>query len=273
MKLLLPFLSEIGVETGFAIRNPLKLRSLKNEPQVLIQLWKNFDLIAKQKISFQGHDVLRLFLSDVFKQTELDQAAIASVELDPETFSPEDQKEFFKNSFEGQCLFRDLKTQKWTGLLYDFIPDKKPNHVYAPILHCAHSAYVSQTDESYAVLVNFRPTYLKSDKQFQSMNVQLKSPQGDLLLEKKIQFPFNSSYLMSFKNEFAALGGFKPGSTINFKGGESQFAIFTLFQNKETGSLGIEHSLAPHYYCSGVAQPESRKLFYKNAFSDIKGSL
>jgi hypothetical protein len=58
---------------------------------------------------------------------------------------------------------------------------------------------------------------------------------------------------------------------MNFKGGQSQFAIFTVFWNQKSQAIGIEHSLPPIYYCSNVYHPQSRQTFYKNAFSDIKG--
>jgi hypothetical protein len=55
-----------------------------------------------------------------------------------------------------------------------------------------------------------------------------------------------------------------------FKGGASQFAIFTVFMNERTQALGIEHSLPPYYYCSGVFEPQNRKSFYERAFSDLR---
>ena len=270
MKLLLPILTDLNIQSGFGIRNPLKIRSLKAEPEILIQLWKDFELLDSKNIKFDGLEAVRIFLNEIFPAQTVATAKLATVEFDPKTFSIDDQKEFFKESFEGQCIFQDQASKNWTALLYDFIPDKKSGHRYSPILHCAHSAYVSDLHDSYAVLANFRPPYLKAETITQNMNMQIKSPQGELLSEKKMQLPFNASSLISIKDEFSAVGGFKPGSTLNFKGGASQFAIFTLFRNKKTGSLGIEHSLAPIYYCSGVLNPETRKTFYQNAFSDIK---
>lgn len=272
MKLLLPLLSQIKVDSGFGIRNPSRVRSLKSEPGILVQLWKDFDLVDSKKMNFHSQDSLRIFLPEIFSDSLLMAASLATVEFDLDSFSAPDKSEFLKSSFEAQCLFRDQKTKKWSALLYDMIPDKKPNHKYAPILHCAHSAYVSSSINSYGVLANFRPPYLKPNRKNQDMNIQLKSPKGDLLAQKRIEFAFNSTVLVSFKDEFSSVGGFQPGCTMNFKGGESQFAIFTLFQNNQTGSLGIEHSLAPFYYCSGLLQPESREIFYRNAFSELKDS-
>ena len=145
MKLLLPILSVPhvlgGIQSGFGIRNPLKIRSLKTEPEILVQLWKDFELLGSKNIKFNGQEALRIFLEDIFDPNLISQTKLATVEFDPKTFSPDDQKEFFKESFEGQCIFRDRQSKNWTALLYDFIPDKKPKHHYSPILHCAHSAW------------------------------------------------------------------------------------------------------------------------------------
>jgi len=81
MKLFLPIFHQLPIETGFGLRNPLHTRGLTKEPQVQVSLWKGFNLLAEKKISFQGKDGIQCYLQDLFTDTELKNAGIASVEF------------------------------------------------------------------------------------------------------------------------------------------------------------------------------------------------
>jgi len=273
MKLLLPIFHSLPIQTGFGLRNPKLLRSLRGEISVSVKIWKDFQLVAESSVGFENKQALRIFLSDLFSTEQLALASLATVEFDTERLSAEDRAHLKTQAFEAQSLLRHAQTKLWTAVLFDLIPDKKAGHQYAPILHCAHSGHVSPLHETYALLLNFRPPSLAVSQKNQKLHLQLKNPQGQLLKEEILSIDFNSTSLVSFREKFASVGGFVPGSTINFKGGESQFAIFTLFMNSQSGAFGIEHSLAPFYYCSGLQIPNSRKTFYQNAFSDMKESI
>jgi hypothetical protein len=270
MKLILPLFNELGLQSGFSIQNPTEQYHLKKEPNLSITLLKNFEIISQKTIEFKNQSCLRVFLPEIFDTSSIKNAGIATIEFSKDSVDLEDQGRFFKNSFEGNCVFKNPINKKTAGLLFDFIPDKKPGHIYAPILHCAHSAYISAQEDCYTVLANFRPISLKPDQMTHRMKIQLKSPQGQLLGERSLDLLFNHTDLISIGDLFQDIGGFYPGCTVNFKGGASQFVIFTLFINRATGSMGIEHSLAPLYYCSGSVNPETRTQFYKNAFAGME---
>lgn len=273
MKLLLPILNQLEIESGFAIRNPQVLKNLKDGGPARVQLWKDFHVINEVKIEFQKKPAVRIYLKDLFPDFEIKQATLATVGFSNLDFSEVDQKNLFPSAFEAQCLFRSKHSNSWTSVLYDLIPDKKPGHTYAPILHSGHAAYFDQDIDCYSILVNHRPQFLMPAKLEQEMNIQIKSPSGEVKTQKIIQIPFNHTTLFSYREFFPANSDFELGSSMNFKGGESQFAIFTLFRNVKTQALGIEHSLAPLYYCSGVRDNKTRSVFYKNAFSDVRNNL
>src|SRR3546814_10232102 len=46
------------------------------------------------------------------------------------------------------------------------------------------------------------------------------------------------------------------GINVKFWGGGSQFSILTIYQNRQNGSIGVEHSLAPLYYLPDLIKPD-----------------
>lgn len=266
MKLFIPIFKNLPLDTGFRIQNLGLLKCLKKQPELLCQLWNGFTVLDSLKVSFNGSYYLNKTLNELFPESLLSQAGIATLEFELDDLPPEDKALLHNNLFEAEVILKGKTSNSWTTVLYDLIADKKTAHRYSPILHSAHTAEIGKFSDSFVLLLNFRPAYLKTEALFQTMELELKSPSGVLLATKNLEIPFNFTTTISFLQEFSLFGPFQPGSQINLKGGESQFAIFTLFWNSKTESLGIEHSLPPMYYCKGILKPNSRKVFYKNAF-------
>ena len=233
---------------------------------MLCQIWSGFDLVGSKEISFDGDFHKYIYLSQLFSEEQIENSGIATLEFIFDGVPESEMQLLKKELFEAEIILRAKKSKSRSTVLYDLIGDKRPGHKYAPILHCAHTADVSENWDTRALLMNFRPAYLKSDQDSQKMNVFLKSKEGELLKTKTIDIKFNSTLTVSFAEEFKEFGGFKPGMQMNFKGGESQFAIFTLFWNSKSHSIGLEHSLPPIYYCKGILNPAHRGIFYQNAF-------
>lgn len=270
MKLFIPIFKNLPIDTGFSIQNLGLLRGLKKQPELFCRLWNGFTLVDSLKISFNSAYHMNRYLNTLFPETFLSQSRLATLEFDLADLNEEDKIKVKQNLFEAEVTLKAKDSGSWTTVLYDFITDKKSDHRYTPILHSAHTADVGTSWDSFVLLLNFRPDYLKVDKKTQTMHLELKSPAGALLNTKDLEIPFNSTETISFREEFALYGSFQPGSQINIKGGESQFAIFTLFWNSKTQSLGLEHSLPPVYYCKGIFEQNSRKTFYQNAFKTAR---
>lgn len=268
MKLLIPIFKKLPISTGGSLRNLTLAKNLSAETDLIIQLWKGFQVIAEKKLSFDGQFAKHFFLEEIFPTEIVHSAGIATVEFDYSRLSEAERSKNF-GSHEVQLLLKSRESQTRASVLFDLIPDKKPGHTYTPILHAGHSAIVNSEMDSFAVLLNFRPPYLKTEEPSQKMRLQSKSASGDLIKERIIEVPYNETIEISYAEEFDSAGGFQSGSTLNFAGGSSQFAIFTVFMNHKTKTLGIEHSLPPYYYCSGVFDPKNRGQFYARAFSDL----
>ena len=83
--------------------------------------------------------------------------------------------------------------------------------------------------------------------------------------------PYNSSFLLPVEATLARLGvaveALAGGVISHCRGGASQFSIFTLIRNARSGAVGIEHSLPPYYYVTGISHPAIRGPFYRHALA------
>lgn len=266
MKLLIPIFKKLPIHSGGSLKNLKIARNLSQETDLLVRLWRKFEVLAEKRLPFHESFSQHFFLNELFSEQELEEAGLATVEFDISRLPSTEKFE----SIEVQFLLKSKLSTNRASVLFDLIPDKKPGHTYTPILHAGHSAWVDSNTDSYAVLLNFRPPHLKTEEKVQRMHIQAKAPTGEILSERKLDIPYNETVEISYREEFKNLGGFQPGCTLNFSGGSSQFAIFTAFTNQMTQAIGIEHSLPPYYYCSGVFEPKNRMKFYQRAFSDLR---
>jgi hypothetical protein len=289
MKLYLPIFNQkqntslpFPLFSGAAIANPKLINHQLPETEVIIKLWDEFSVINQKNMGFNASGSLQFYLDELFDEESLNKATLATAEFDPQTL-PASKILKLQGLYEVKSLLRSSSTE--AGVLYDLINDKMANHKYSPIIHPLHAGVPQSLgdSETFCLFVNFRPPELKPKENqlhlpfeavsFQKMHLELKKASGNVISEKIITIPYNSTYLISLRDEFKNFGGYEHGDQIVFKGGASQFAIFNLFINPLNKSIGIEHSLPPVYYSSGLFKPEQRSLFYKRAFEKVNQKL
>lgn len=269
MRLLIPIFKQLPIEGGVGIRNIGLLKKFSQQPSLIVKIWKNLDILHQKTIPFQGMTARQIFLSDHFSADQISSGGLATIEFDQTSLSDVEKQKMFSQLFETQLALRSKNQKNWGSVLYDLVLDRKAGHKFSPILHSAHTAYITPDIETFAVFMNFRAPATAPSSTNQKMNLEVKSADGHLLGTKVLSLPFNDTAEISFSNEFQPYGGYHNGAQLNFKGGESQFAIFTLFFNKKTESFGIEHSLPPIYYCSAIYEPQNRVTFFKNALKGL----
>lgn len=292
MKLFLPIFNQktdkknmIGfpIIAGASFFNPKYLGVGLPEADLLIQAWDGFHLVQKKRISFKDEKFVSFYLDQLFSESELEKFSLVTVEFDPLALSPELMRAKY-GLFEMKSLLKTPFME--AGVLYDLIGDKKLGHKYSPILHPFHAGLTVQeegtlTTDTFCLFVNFRPPEISPyeanlHKPFEKIDTQalwigFKKANGEVVKEEIIEVPYNSTKLISLGEAFTDFGGYSYGDQIIFKGGASQFAIFNLFVNKKNQSIGIEHSLPPVYYSSGLFEAQQRNRFYQRAFQKFQG--
>jgi hypothetical protein len=260
MYFLLPLIKDLPLETSFSCRNP-KFFFNSDKVGIVIELWSNFNLTGSKAFNDLTDLALHFNLADIFGNELIQNASVAKVFF--VNIPPPIGRNFL---FEMQLNLSWKNKKSIASVLYDMVFEKGKEHQYFPITHCAHASYKSEAISTYILIANYRPVFLKPNSIIQKLILTCNDNEGKLLGKKTLNYFFNDTNLISFDDEFYNFGGVSPGYQISIKGGESQFIIFTLFINKLTGAIGIEHSLPPIYYCSSIYKPENRSKFFKSAF-------
>lgn len=285
MKLLLPVFNhrtaqsiQFKLVAGASIFNPKFLGVGLPEADLVLRAWKGFEIKNESRLSFEGGRHLNFYLDEVFSDSEMENITLVTAEFD-ETVLPPSLIQAQYGLYEAKTLLKAPTME--AGVLYDMIADKRPGHRYSPIIHPFHTGVVHKGEgfaraDTFCLFVNFRPPSLRpkaeslhkpfEGAQTQKMWMGLKKAAGNLVSEKILNLDYNSTDLISLGDAFAAFGGYQDGDQLVFKGGASQFAVFTLFVNHPFQSIGIEHSLPPVYYSSGLFSPQKRGQFYSRAF-------
>jgi hypothetical protein len=103
------------------------------------------------------------------------------------------------------------------------------------------------------------------------LQVEFRNLGAKVLAVTEIDIGYNSTYLLSVRDLARSQGArVDQGLSVRVRGGSSQFAIFTVFQNRSSGALGIEHSLPPMYFTEAPFNPDLRARFQKAAFGDLR---
>lgn len=181
-----------------------------------------------------------------------------TVELEGETNS----------EFEGELLFRNGQQQN--AVLTGLVPLRAPGFKFSPILHQAHYNVLFdqfETSVAFANLAGEGDPPAHPNK----LQVEFRNLKADVLVVTEIEIGYNSTYLLPVRG-LAQIHGtpVDRGLSLRIRGGSSQFAIFTVFQNHSSGALGIEHSLPPMYFTEAPFNPELRPRFQKAAFGDLR---
>jgi len=181
-----------------------------------------------------------------------------TVELEGETFS----------DLEGELLFRNGQQQ--TAVLTGLVPLRDAGFKFSPILHQAHYNLLLDQFETYVVFVNLVGEGAAPSGS-NKLQVEVRNLRSDVLAVTEVDIGFNSTFLLPVRDVARSHGArLDQGLSLRIRGGASQFAVFTVFQNRQSGALGIEHSLPPIYFTEAPFNPDLRARFQKAAFGDLR---
>jgi hypothetical protein len=266
-KLFIPSLRELGYSSGFSLRNPVGFGYAATAPlKVKVTLFRESKPEHTHFIEFQDSQMYAISQEAEWnlpggrtKPGDLLTAEYVSHADEP-----------LANDFpcEGQLIFASEKTGARASVLLDTVPVRGNGHKYAPIFHNAHYMLSSDLFETYACLLNFNSGQPEALAEANKLEFRILSPKGRTLHVTTRALAYNSTSLLSVSE--LCLGNQSNGNvTVLARGGASQFAIFSVFLNKSTNAIGIEHSLPPIYYTEAVKHPETRKIFYQKAFGEL----
>jgi hypothetical protein len=171
---------------------------------------------------------------------------------------------------EGQFLVRAAGPEGRYGyVLTSFVPFRPPGYKFTPIIGLLHYYRFGAELENYTLLVNLKGA--GDAEGANRLHVDYYSFAGEPLAAADLDVPYNSGHLHPVEASLAAQGvpadALAGGVIAHCRGGASQFSIFTLIRNRRTGALGLEHSLPPYYYVTGISHPDIRGPFYARALA------
>lgn len=163
---------------------------------------------------------------------------------------------------EGQFLHR-AADGRYGYVLTSFVPCRPPGYKFTPIIGLTHYHKFGPEWENYTLLVNLQA--VEAGAGANRLHVDYYGFDGGKLAQEDIEMPFNASRLLRLEQRLPE--AVPHGVTAHTRGGASQFSIFTLIRNVRTGAVGIEHSLPPYYYVTGISHPAIRVPFYQRALT------
>jgi len=173
-----------------------------------------------------------------------------------------------RDRIEGQLLWRNRRTGEYGCVLVDMIPVRPPGYRFAPIIHVAHYYSLGGGYENYTWLLNLRGVDETGGASNQ-MHVDYYSHGGARLASTVLDLPPNSASLVPVERTLNKLGVSESaaarGITAHFRGGASQFGIFVVTRSRESGAIGLEHSLPPYYFIRSLNNPATRSRVYRSA--------
>jgi len=175
---------------------------------------------------------------------------------------------------EGQFLARAGENGRYSSVLTSMVPYRAPGYRFTPIIGLTHYYKFADDLENFTLFMNAKGIAAGENANSDGGNrlhIDYYSYAGAPLATTDIVVPTNGVLLHPLETSLAALGvpreALAGGVTSHCRGGASQFSIFTLVRNRRSGAIGIEHSLPPYYYVTGVTHPAIRGPFYKRALS------
>ena len=171
-----------------------------------------------------------------------------------------------KTDIEGQMLFRH-KDNWVSSVLTGFVPVRAPGYRFAPIIHTAHYIASESEVETITLFMNIKDVSNAGPLEGGLLNAEVSSRTGEYLAT--VQFPVKGNATVAISSDDLikrinlSEGQIRKGVNVKFWGGASQFSILTIFRNRQNGSIGLEHSLAPLYYLPDLLKPSVRALVYQ----------
>ena len=265
-KLFIPVLRELGFDAGFSLRNPIAFGyKAAKSVHVKITLFRDSKIACTRFVEFQGDSAYLLSTENDWNLPSGSTLAgdFVTAEFVTDSHGPL-PVEF---GCEAQLIYQSAAGAR-ASVLLDMVPVRGKGHKYAPIFHNGHYMLSSEAFETYMCFTNFNVDQTEnSSAAGNEFEFRVLSHGGETLSTYKRSLPYNATALLPV-SEFAKETGNKP-VTILARGGASQFAIFSVFQNRSRHGIGIEHSLPPIYYTDAVKNPETRKIFYQKAFGNL----
>ena len=170
---------------------------------------------------------------------------------------------------EGQFLAR-APDGRYGCVLTSFVPFRPAGYKFTPVIGLTHYHKFGPEFENHTLFVNLKGAGATADG-VNRLHIDYYSFAGARLATADLDVPYNSGYLHAVEASLAEHGvpaaALAGGVIAHCRGGASQFSIFTLIRNKRTGALGLEHSLPPYYYVTGISHPAIRGPFYARALA------
>jgi hypothetical protein len=170
---------------------------------------------------------------------------------------------------EGQFLAR-AADGRYSCVLTSFVPFRPAGYKFTPIIGLLHYYKFGPAFENYTLFVNLKGAGAVDDGA-NRLHVDYYSFAGERLAAADLDVPYNGSLLHPVETTLAERGvpraALAGGVIAHYRGGASQFSAFTLIRNRQTGALGLEHSLPPYYYVTGISHPAIRGPFYARALA------
>ncbi len=174
-----------------------------------------------------------------------------------------------RHDIQGQFLVRDAATGRYSSVLASMVPFRAAGFKFTPIISLAHCYKFGPEWENYTLFLNLKGP--DGGDGGNRMHVDYYGFDGARLAASDFVVPYNGGFLLPVETTLARLGvadGALSGGVISHcRGGASQFAIFTLIRNRRSGAIGLEHSLPPYYYVTGLRHPAIRGPFYRRALA------
>jgi len=164
-------------------------------------------------------------------------------------------------AIEAQFMWRRKGASEYGTVIIETVRLRPPSHRYSPIVHAAYYYGAEDPRENFTCLLSFKgdEAYAHDENE---MHIDFYSRSGAKVGSRSVKIPINSANLISLQDSLSAINASSlavaDGVVAHFRGGSSQFAIYTIISNQQSGVLGIEHSLAPHAFIHSMATPEIR---------------
>jgi len=170
---------------------------------------------------------------------------------------------------EGQFLVR-APDGRYGYVLTSFVPFRPAGYKFTPIIGLLHYYKFGPDLENYTLFVNLKGAGAVDDGP-NRLHVDYYGFGGERLAVSDLDVPCNGTHLFCLEALLAEHGvppaALAGGVIAHYRGGASQFSAFTLIRNARTGALGLEHSLPPYYYVTGISHPRIRVPFYARALA------
>ena len=262
---LFPSLRHIGYDSGFSI--PLR-DEVELSPDLCaeVSLFSSGNLAARHKFSlsklnslfYRGWDVEWFPMSIPTAGDELFCVRLIS--------NLQATKTLPQTNIEGQMLFKQ-KDDWVSSVLTNFVPLRAPGYQFSPIIHTAHYIACEQDFETITLFMNVKDINYSGLQDGGVLNAEVSSRAGEYYATVQFAVKANSTTEISTDDLIKSINlsevQASKGVNVKFWGGASQFSILTMYRSRQNGSIGLEHSLAPHYYLPDLFKTNVRALVYQ----------